>query len=322
MSRGVAIGSGLLVTLATPATWPLALATFLIRGGIVLLVVPIVVLPTPVGLATAFGPTLTAIALGRPPARGGRRRGRVGGGRPLWLFGGGWLAAALEAEGARIVAFDEDVAAGRRRGAEPAAPARCRVAGRILAARLIAIIPLLVVLAWGSVRLVLGDLRRADQPARRRRRRSPCGSCAGRPRSSPRSSLAWMAGEIVGAIGGATDRPRRRRRRPGPGRGGRVVPATPAVGRSRGSGCRRSSCSLVIAPASLAAGAAWSAAGDGPRRGGRSAAGPRHGRRPGLPVGGRPGARERRLCLASGRLDRRRGAPAGDVRGILGPPTG
>ena len=33
----------------TPATWPLALAAFLVRGGVVLVAVPIVVLPTPVG---------------------------------------------------------------------------------------------------------------------------------------------------------------------------------------------------------------------------------------------------------------------------------
>ena len=49
MSRGAALTGALLVTLATPATWPLALAAFLIRGGILLVTLPIVVLPTPVG---------------------------------------------------------------------------------------------------------------------------------------------------------------------------------------------------------------------------------------------------------------------------------
>jgi len=49
MNRGVALGRGLLVTLATPPTWPLALAAFLIRGGILLLVVPIVVMDRPKG---------------------------------------------------------------------------------------------------------------------------------------------------------------------------------------------------------------------------------------------------------------------------------
>ena len=111
MSRGVALSEGLLVTLARPTTWPLALAAFLVRGGLVLVVLPIVVLPTPVGIGDVVGPTLTAIALGGFPSEA-----VMGGAVALvcllaWLVGGGWLAAALEAESARIVASDEDVAA-------------------------------------------------------------------------------------------------------------------------------------------------------------------------------------------------------------------
>ena len=36
MNRGGTLLAALLVTLATPTTWPLALATFLIRGGILI----------------------------------------------------------------------------------------------------------------------------------------------------------------------------------------------------------------------------------------------------------------------------------------------
>ena len=101
MTRGPALSGGLLVTLARPATWPLALAAFRIRGGIVLLVLPIVVLPTPVGIGDVVGPSLTAIALGGVPAEA-----ITGGvvalvGLLVWLFGGGWLAAAPSRRGGR-----------------------------------------------------------------------------------------------------------------------------------------------------------------------------------------------------------------------------
>ena len=71
--------TALLVTLATPATWPLALATFLVRGGVILVLLPIVVLPTTVGL----GNTLRAdahvrrVRVGPAPGHRGRRRGRA-----------------------------------------------------------------------------------------------------------------------------------------------------------------------------------------------------------------------------------------------------
>ena len=59
------------------------------------------------------------------------------------------------------MASDEDVGGGvaRTATASRAVLASGRAAGRILAARLIANIPLLLVLAWGSVRLVVDDLQ-------------------------------------------------------------------------------------------------------------------------------------------------------------------
>ena len=45
MSRSAAFFASLLVTLGRPAWWLLALAGFLARGGIVLVVLPIVNLP-------------------------------------------------------------------------------------------------------------------------------------------------------------------------------------------------------------------------------------------------------------------------------------
>ena len=103
--------TALLVTLATPATWPLALATFLVRGGVVLVLLPIVVLPTTVGVGNTFGPTLTSIAFGSVPPQVIAVAGAVGLVAIAWVVVGGWLASASEAEGARIVARDEEVVA-------------------------------------------------------------------------------------------------------------------------------------------------------------------------------------------------------------------
>lgn len=261
MSRGATIARGLLVTLATPATWPLALAAFLIRGGIVLFILPIVVLPTPVGLGTAFGPTVTAVALGRTPVEVFVGTGLAVLVVLLWLFGGGWLAAAMEADGARIVASHDDLTADPRPEAGKPSheiPGR-RVAGRILAARLIANIPLMLVLAWGTVRLVFAAYSELTSPLDvstpivvRVLRRTPEVVAA--------LVLGWMVGEMIGAVAAR-----------------RIALAGDGIGRAlRGAvgWCLRHPVTiltrfwvptivlaLIIAPATLAAGSAWSAAG-------------------------------------------------------------
>ena len=65
MSLGATLSGSLLAVLDRPSTWPLALAGFLIRGGWLLVVAPIVVLPTAVGLANVIAPLLEDIAFGR-----------------------------------------------------------------------------------------------------------------------------------------------------------------------------------------------------------------------------------------------------------------
>jgi hypothetical protein len=154
----------------------LALATFLIRGGIVLVLLPIVVLPTTVGLGNTFGPTLQSVAFGSIPDQVIVVVGAVGVVALAWVIVGGWLAAALEAEGARMVAGDEEVVALGTAEALPAAEvadvanvaamptSTPQVAARILAARLIACVPLAVVLALGAIRLVLVTYRELTSP--------------------------------------------------------------------------------------------------------------------------------------------------------------
>jgi hypothetical protein len=53
-----------LAALGRPDWWSMALAGFLVRGGILLLLLPLVTVPTPAQLATAFSPTVSQLAFG------------------------------------------------------------------------------------------------------------------------------------------------------------------------------------------------------------------------------------------------------------------
>jgi hypothetical protein len=258
----------LLVTLATPATWPLALATFLIRGGIVLVLPPIVVLPTTVGLGNTFGPTLQSVAFGSVPVLFVVVAGAIGVVALAWVVVGGWLAAALEAEGARIVARDEEVVALGTADVLPAADvadvaamptSAGRVAARILAARLVACVPLAVVLALGSIRLVFVTYRELTSPFDVS---TPITLrvLRGAPEVVIAIVLAWMLAEIVGAVAARritlSDAHVREAltgavsvlvREPLSSLAHFVIPAAVLL--------------VVLAPAAVAAGAAWEAVG-------------------------------------------------------------
>ena len=196
MTRGAALSGALLVTLATPATWPLALGAFLIRGGIVLVALPLVVLPTPVGLGNVLGPILTSIAFGSVSGEVLIVLGSMIVVAVAWLFLGGWLAAALEAEAIRIVALDGDVAGSGRLRVNPATG---RTAARVLAARLVADIPLGLVLAWGLIRLVVVTYDELTSPLDVS---TPIvlRVLRGAPEVVFGIGLAWMVVEIVGAV--------------------------------------------------------------------------------------------------------------------------
>ncbi len=159
MSPGTALVASFLVTLVRPATWLLALAAFLVRGGLLLVLAPIVVIPSAVGLANVVAPMVTSLVFG------GVSPGFVVllAGVVLlivaWLIGGGLVAAAAEAEMTHIVAADEDVAAVTARSGT------FRHARRIVAVRLIAHGPLLLALVWGSARLVTVAYRELTVPS-------------------------------------------------------------------------------------------------------------------------------------------------------------
>jgi hypothetical protein len=211
VTRGGTLLAALLVTLATPTTWPLALATFLVRGGILIVLLPIVVLPTTVGIGTAFGPTLLTVAFGSIPNEVIVLAAGIGSGSLAWLVVGGWLAAALEAAGARIVAGDEEVAAlggGSPTGASGMSesgsaihlsPPAGRVATRILIARLAAYVPFGVVVALGSIRLIFVTYRELTAPLDVA---TPITIrvLRGSPEVVVGVVVAWMLAEIVAAV--------------------------------------------------------------------------------------------------------------------------
>lgn len=183
--------AALVATLSRPAWWAMALAAFLVRGGIVLIVLPIVSLPTTAGLTTALAPTLEAIYLGRPSLEGAvvavAAIFLVLAGLTAAGLTGSWLDLALVREAAR----DEDVDLGWT-------PVRPSVA-QALAIRLTAHTPTVIAIGYGLVRLVTVAYEELTSPsagnepvALRVLARAPDALLA--------ILLAWIVGESVGAL--------------------------------------------------------------------------------------------------------------------------
>lgn len=200
MKSGAALSGALLATLASPATWPLALATFLLRGGILVVVLPIVVLPSPVGLGNLLAPILVAVVFGGLSVEIVAIVSVGAMAIVAWIVVGGLVAATLEADAARKVAGDEEVSGASivLSGDGPAAPDRT-VAAWVLAARLLAHAPTGIGIIWGSVRFVDVAYRELTSPADVT---TPIvlRVLAGAPEVSVVLLLAWAMGEIVGGL--------------------------------------------------------------------------------------------------------------------------
>ena len=193
---------GLLVTLAVPATWPLTLAAFLLRGGFVAVLLPIVVLPSPVGLGNVLAPMLTAVAF-----RG--LSGELVAGLGLVLLAlaalvvfGGLVAALLEAEAIRLAvsADDDEAAVAPSAGIHPdARSSETHVAARILGARIVAHLPTVAAMTVGSVVLVTVAYRELTSPADVA---TPIvlRVLRGAPEAVAAVVAFWMLGEILGGI--------------------------------------------------------------------------------------------------------------------------
>lgn len=183
--------AALVATLGRPSWWAMALAAFLVRGGFLLLLLPIVSLPTTAALITALAPTLETIYLGRPTAEGALVAVAVIGtllaGLTAAGLAGSWLDLAL----VREAAVDEDVELGW-------APSSASVV-QAFAVRLTAHLPTAIALGYALVRFVtvaydeLTAPGSTDAPVAAR-------VLARAPDAVLAIVLAWLAGETIGAL--------------------------------------------------------------------------------------------------------------------------
>lgn len=203
MTVGATLVASLLVTLARPATWPLALATFLVRGGFLLVLAPIVVLPTAVELGNLLSPVLTTLLFRGVTPYIALLQVAGGVGFLLWLLVGGLIAAAAETEIVRQVAADDDVRGlGQRSALAPAAQFTNagHTARRVLSVRVAASLPLLLVaLPWGAFRFVAVGYDELTSPTAGG---LPLAAriALGAPDAVALLVVAWLVGEIVGGL--------------------------------------------------------------------------------------------------------------------------
>ena len=142
--------AALLAALGRPSWWLLAIAGFLVRGGIVVFFVAIVTLPSPLALANVLEPIITPLYLGAMTPAVATYLVAAVTAFVLWIVAGSWLAAATEVvlvRDARQAAWDEGLPIGPE-----TAPARMLIT-RATAAHLLALVPLAVVVAIASVQI-------------------------------------------------------------------------------------------------------------------------------------------------------------------------
>ena len=142
---GVVVGSALAV-LEQPRWLVLALAGFMVRGGLLVLLIPMIDAPTTAALANLLGPTLVGFLFGGVSLSFLVLVGSVIAGLAAWLILGGLAGAALDLELIREVAGAEDLdAVPSPNSAGP---------GIALIARWLAHLPTAAVLVWGASPLV------------------------------------------------------------------------------------------------------------------------------------------------------------------------
>lgn len=147
----------LLATLARPRWWVLSLAAFLVRGGALLAILPVVALPSVAGLAASLGPILVGFVFGQPSAAALILTAALVVGLAAWLAlsanVGAWLDVALADE----AASDEDLVSPRPALGRPSAR-------RAASARLLAHLPTAVAVAFAASRIIDAGYQEFIQP--------------------------------------------------------------------------------------------------------------------------------------------------------------
>jgi len=190
-SWAAAMTAALAASMGRPRWWVMALAAFLVRGGIVVILLPLISLPSAPALATALAPTVEAIAISRQSFEtalfGTALITLVVGVLTAAAYTGTWLDTSL--------AREAEAAAELRLARPGAAPS----AWRMLAIRLVAHLPTLVALAYGAVRIVVATYQELLSPgdasipiALRVLGRAPDAIVA--------AVIVWLAGEAIGGL--------------------------------------------------------------------------------------------------------------------------
>lgn len=197
----------MLAVLEQPRWWVMALAAFLLRGGILLLLLLIVPIPTTAGLANSLGPTLVGFVFGGASASFVVLVGALSATLLAWLLLGGLVGAWLDLVLVREVAARNE-SAGPDRAAvvegdhvPPGPSGRFAHGGvaRALLVRLLAHLPTLVVIVWGAARLVDQGYQELIRPG------DPTLPVVLRvvlrvPEVVGLLLAAWMAGEALGGL--------------------------------------------------------------------------------------------------------------------------
>lgn len=200
MTRRATFLAAWLVAIGRPTWWLMALATFLLRGGIVVVVLPIVTLPSVLALSNAFAPILIPLALGRLEPIVVAGPAVIVGVLLAWLILGGRLAAGIDVA---FVAEAAEAAAEEGVGVRLDAPAAARrgsdVGWRVVALRLVAWLPLAVALGIGVARIVEVTYAELTRPADVV---TPLFVRVARETVSHLGLivLAWAIGEVVGGV--------------------------------------------------------------------------------------------------------------------------
>lgn len=183
--------SALAATLTTPEWWAIALAAFLVRGGIVLFLVPIIALPTPARLITELSPGLQALLLGAPTLGASLLVAGVAVAGLLLLTAAGLAGAWLDAALVREAAASEELDLAWT-------PGEVSI-WRAFGLRLVAHVPTVLALGYASIRVVtvaFEQFTRPDDPG------VPIvDRVVGRvPDAILLVLAAWLAGEVVGGL--------------------------------------------------------------------------------------------------------------------------
>lgn len=146
MSAVAVLGESLLAVLAHRRWWILSLAGFLVRGGLLLLLVPLIPLPTTAALANALGPTLVGFVFGGPSASFLVFVGVIVGASLIWFVCSGIAGSVIDGVLIREASAHASLA-------DRHLPTVGRFWTR-LAVRWLAHVPTAAALIWGAATLV------------------------------------------------------------------------------------------------------------------------------------------------------------------------